>query len=64
MNWKYTVYNTLILDIFTESDVASYILLLENNAEEYAKIHDMNKNAIERIKDQSILMWIKGGIEK
>ena len=43
MNWKYKAYNTLISDIFTESDEALCILLLENNAEDYTKIHDINK---------------------
>ena len=31
------------MDIFTESDEALCILLLENNVEDYAKIHDMKK---------------------
>ena len=31
MNWWYTAYNTVVSDIFTESDKALCMLLLENN---------------------------------
>ena len=39
MNWRYKACDSLISDIFTESDEALCILLLENNASDYAKMH-------------------------
>ena len=35
MNWRYIAYNTVVSDIYTESDEALYILLLENNIDDY-----------------------------
>ena len=43
MTLRYKVYNTFIPDIFTESDEALCILLLEHNAEDYTKINDKKK---------------------
>ena len=39
MNWRYKACNSNISDIFTESDEALCILLVENNAEDYAKMY-------------------------
>ena len=36
INWRYKACSTVISDIFTESDEALCILLIENNAEDYA----------------------------
>ena len=38
INWRYTVYNTVVSDIFTESDEAFFMLLLENNVDDYGLI--------------------------
>ena len=37
-NWRYKACNSNISQIFTESDEALCILLIENNAEDYAKM--------------------------
>ena len=37
--WHYNAYNIVISEIFTESDEALCILLIENNAEDYAKMY-------------------------
>ena len=39
MNWRYQACNSCISDIFTESDEAWCILLIENNADDYAKMY-------------------------
>ena len=39
-NWRYNAYSVVISDIFTPSDEALCILLLENNAADYVKMHD------------------------
>ena len=39
INWRYKACSAVISDIFTESDKALCILLIENNANDYAKIH-------------------------
>ena len=38
INWRYKACNTCISEIFTESDEALCILLIENNADNYAKM--------------------------
>ena len=38
MNWRYKAYSTLISDIFTDSDEALCMLLIENNASDYVKV--------------------------
>ena len=38
MNWRYKACESLISDIFTESDEALCILLIENNASDYGKM--------------------------
>ena len=43
MNWRYTVYNTVVSNIFTESDEALCILLLENNEDDYKKMVDFKR---------------------
>ena len=40
INWRYNASSTCISDIFTDSDEALCILLLENNAEDYKKIYE------------------------
>ena len=39
LNWRYNASNTCISDIFTESDEALCILLIENNAHDYSKMY-------------------------
>ena len=39
INWRYKECSAVILDIFTESDKTLCILLIENNAGDYAKMH-------------------------
>ena len=38
------MYDALNLDIFTKSDEILYIILLENNAKDYAKMCDKKRN--------------------
>ena len=38
MNWRYTVYNTVVSDIFIESDETLGIMLLENNVYDYKQL--------------------------
>ena len=38
MKWRYHAYNSVISDIFTESDEAFAMLLLENNAKDYKQM--------------------------
>ena len=69
MNLRYKAYNTLISDIFTESDKELCILLLENNVEDYAKIYDKERKYQERKQDYIISKLIVctiilDGIEK
>ena len=47
MNWRYKAYSTLISDIFTDSDEALCMLLIENNASDYVKVMN-NKTKISR----------------
>ena len=37
--WRYNACNIVISEIFTESDEALCILLIENNTEDYAKMY-------------------------
>ena len=39
INWRYKACTAVISDIFTETDEALCILLIENNACDYAKMH-------------------------
>ena len=41
--WRYNACNVVISDIFTASDEALCILLIENNAEDYAKMYQEQK---------------------
>ena len=43
INWRYSVCSVVISDIFTESDEALCILLIENNAEDYDIMHRKQK---------------------
>ena len=47
MNWRYKAYSTLISDIFTDSDEALCMLLIENNTSDYVKVMN-NKTKISR----------------
>ena len=38
MNWRYAAYNTVVSDIFTESDEAFSMMLLENNIDDYKQL--------------------------
>ena len=42
MNWCYTAYNTVVSDIFTESDEVLCMLLLENNVDNYKQLVDFS----------------------
>ena len=39
LNWRYTTYNTVIYNIFIESDEALTMRLLENNVEYFKKAY-------------------------
>ena len=39
-NWRYNAYSVVIYELFTPPDEALCILLLENNAADYVKMHD------------------------
>ena len=41
--WRYTRYNTYILNMFTVADEALAMVLLENNADDYQKIISMKQ---------------------
>ena len=41
--WRYNACNIVIPEIFTESDEELCILLIENNVEDYAKMHRKQK---------------------
>ena len=43
INWRYATYNTAVSDISTESDEAFYMLLLENNVDDYGLLVKLNK---------------------
>jgi len=43
MNWRYKAYNTVVSDIFTESNEAFAMLLLENNANDYVKMIEIER---------------------
>ena len=43
INWQYNAFSVVISEIFIESDEALYILLIENNADYYAKMHREQK---------------------
>ena len=53
--WRYNACNVVISEIFTASDEALCILLIENNAEDYAKMFQEQKKLVGRTRDQSIL---------
>ena len=46
--WRYNAYSVVISEIFTESDAALYILLIENNVEDYTKMHRDQKRVIRK----------------
>jgi len=43
INWRYTAYNTVVSDIFTESDEAFCMLLLENNVDDYGLLVNLDR---------------------
>ena len=43
INWRYNACSVVISEIFTDSDEALCILLIENNAEDYAKMYREQK---------------------
>ena len=47
-NWRYNAYSLVISDIFTPSDKALCILLLENNAADYVKMHNEQRKIIRK----------------
>ena len=46
VNWRYKAYNTCISDIFTETDEALAMLLLENNIDDFNKVISLNRKLI------------------
>ena len=46
--WRYNASNTCISDIFTESDEALCILLIENNANDYIKMYNERRKITRR----------------
>ena len=57
INWWYNACSVVISEIFTDSDEALYILLIENSAEDYAKMYREQIIIIERTRNQNILKW-------
>ena len=45
-NWQYNECSAVVSEVFTESDNVLCILLIENNAEDYAKMHRDQKKVI------------------
>ena len=48
MNWRYTAYNIVLSDIFTESDEALCMLMLENNVDDHKKMVDLKRKIIRK----------------
>ena len=46
VNWRCKAYNTCISDIFTETDEALAMLLLENNIDDFNKVISLNRKLI------------------
>ena len=46
MNWRYNAYNTVISDIFIESDEAFAMLLLEKNVDDYKQLTELKRKLI------------------
>ena len=53
--WRYNACNVVISEIFTASDEALCILLIENNADDYAKMFQEQKKLVGRTRDPNIL---------
>ena len=74
MKWRYAAYNTLLSDIFTESDEAFAMLLLENNATDYKQMVLLDKKLTRKearpkyTKDPNMTEkfkgWSKSGIKR
>ena len=74
MKWRYAAYNTLLSDIFTESDEAFAMLLLENNATDYKQMVLLDKKLTRKearpkyTKDPNMTKkfkgWSKNGIKR
>ena len=68
--WQYNACDIVVLKIFTESNDALCILLIENNAEDYAKIHREQKRVSRKeakpkyTKVESSDKNLKAGIEE
>ena len=43
MNWRYNAYNTVVSYIFTESDEAFAMMLLENNIDDYKQLIELKR---------------------
>ena len=70
MKWCYTAYNTVVSDIFTESDEAVCILLLENDVDDYTQLVDLKRKLMRKevrpkyTKDANINEKFKGWSRK
>ena len=54
MNWRYKAYNAVVSDIFTQSDEAFAMLLLENDANDYVKMIEIEQNCQGKRQNQSL----------
>ena len=74
MKWRYHAYNSVISDIFTESDEAFAMLLLENNAKDYKQMVVLDRKLTRKeampkyTKDPNMTEkfkgWSKNGIKR
>tara|TARA_B100000768_G_C10967018_1_gene244145 strand:+ start:73 stop:522 length:450 start_codon:yes stop_codon:yes gene_type:complete len=74
MKWRYHAYNSVISDIFTESDEAFAMLLLENNAKDYKQMVVLDRKLTRKeampkyTKDPNLTEkfkgWSKNGIKR
>ena len=46
MDWRYTAYNTVVSDVFTESDEDFFMLLLDNNVDDYKQLIEFKRKLI------------------
>lgn len=60
INWRYKSYTSNISEIFTESDEGLCMLILENNAEDFMKVHE-TKGTVSRKDSNTKYTKNKGG---
>ena len=70
INWRYTAYNTIVSDIFTESDEAFAMLLLENKVDDYKQLIELKRKLTRKearqkyLKDPNVNENVKGWLRK